>query len=54
VSNFCMATRGQDKSKGPVPRPHLALPVWVCRRIISAKREGVSSGSLLILRWRPE
>ena len=54
VSNFCMATRGQDKSKGPVPRPHLTLPVWVCRRIISTKREGVSSGSLLILRWRPE
>jgi hypothetical protein len=54
VSDFCMATSGQDKSKGPVPRPHLTLPVWVCRRIISAKHEGVSSGSLLILRWRPE
>ncbi len=33
VSNFSFAAEAQGKSDGSVPRPHLALPVWVCRRI---------------------
>ena len=32
VSNFSIATGGPYKSQGTTPQPHLALPVWVCRR----------------------
>ena len=34
VSNFSLAAEAQRKSEGLAPRPHLALPVWVCRRIL--------------------
>ena len=35
VSNFSLATE-QGKSGGLAPRPHLALPVWVCRQIFES------------------
>ncbi len=40
VSNFSMATDAKHKSSGSTPRPHLALPVWVCRRIFGRKFRG--------------
>jgi len=33
VSNFSLIAKVQNRSYGSSPRPHLALPVWVCRRI---------------------
>lgn len=33
VSNFSLATEVLHKSNGLAPRPHLALPVWLCNRI---------------------
>jgi len=39
VSNFSVA-QAQHKSQGRVPRPNLALPVWVCRRIFDQKFRG--------------
>ncbi len=33
VSHFSLAAEPQNKCSGLTPRPHLALPVWVCRRI---------------------
>ena len=33
VSHFSLATEGQHQCWGLTPRPHLALPVWVCRQI---------------------
>jgi len=33
VSNFSDCGEADRKSYGPAPLPHLALPVWVCRRI---------------------
>lgn len=40
VSNFTLATDGQQKSNGLAPRPHLGLPVWACRRILGRKFKG--------------
>lgn len=34
VSNFTETGEGLPKSQGSVPYPALALPVWVCRRIL--------------------
>lgn len=34
VSNFTDVGEGRAKSWGTVPYPSLALPVWVCRRIV--------------------
>ncbi len=39
VSYFDVIRRGQQKCSGLAPRPHLALPVWVCRRIIGRNFE---------------
>lgn len=33
ASQFNEGGKGRSKSEGNAPRPHLALPVWVCRRI---------------------
>lgn len=40
VSNFSGQAETQHKSNGLAPRPHLALPVWVCRRIFGRKFRG--------------
>ncbi len=40
ASNFSLAAEAQWKSDGSVPRLHLALPVWVCRRIFGRKFRG--------------
>jgi hypothetical protein len=39
VSNFSVGATGNKKSEGSGPRPHLALPVWVCRAILGKKFE---------------
>ena len=39
VSHFSLATEGQHQCWGLTPRPHLALPVWVCRRIFGGSIE---------------
>ena len=36
VSHFTSTSHGAGKSWGSAPRPHLALPVWVCRKISAA------------------
>lgn len=43
VSHFRLAAEAEHKSKGLAPRPHLALPVWVCRRIFGRKFRGCRS-----------
>jgi CBS domain-containing protein len=34
VSQTLEDMKGRHKPVGPIPRPHLTLPVWVCRRIL--------------------
>ncbi len=40
ASNFSFAAEAQHKSTGSAPRPHLALPVWVCRQIFGQTFRG--------------
>ena len=39
VSHFTLPGEGMDKCNGGAPRPHLALPVWVCDRIFGGSAE---------------
>jgi len=39
VSHASIMTEGVPESMGRIPRPHLTLPVWVWRRIVSAEQE---------------
>ena len=40
ASNFSWTPDAKDQPSGLAPRPHLALPVWVCRKIFGRKIRG--------------
>jgi hypothetical protein len=37
VSHTSLAREGESRSNGLAPRPHVTLPLWVCRRILGKR-----------------